>query len=110
LDKFLTCDWNSTDWEKLSKLRLCEGWTARPDRERFVVVRMTVCRFSDGSTMRFYQQIARPETRREWSELRERARQLLDECNAELTRDIVHSERKFIKTPTPAKQRGRRKD
>src|SRR5690349_1958934 len=75
LDSFVTADWNIEDWQKLP--RPSEGWTAKPDLKRFLIVRVKAIHFSDGVTRRFYQVIARPETRREWKQLHERAKDLL---------------------------------
>lgn len=62
LDQFFTSGWTIEDWGKLPRVE--EGWRAVPDKD-FLIVRIKSVHFSDGASRRFYQQVARPETRRE---------------------------------------------
>ena len=105
-DTFFTHSWTVQDWQLIPSRS--DGWTAKPDRERFFVVRIKCVRFSDGTRARFYQVVARPEARREWEDLRKRAKALLAECRQEITSAIVRSERRLIKQPYRGRKKAKR--
>lgn len=89
-----TWPYTPADFEKIPRPE--QGWTDRPDRETYFITAIKCVRFSDGSTRKFYLQVAKPLTKKESAELQRRAKKLLALVRADDARALVERERKIF--------------
>jgi hypothetical protein len=93
-----------SDWEKMP-----QGEWVKHRKPGFIVTRTRVVKFSDGSTQKYFVLKKRPTSKRELMQLEREIKLLQLEVQKTRRSQIICSERRLIKKPTPPKQRGRRR-
>lgn len=89
-----TSRYTPADFEKIPRPEA--GWTDQPDRETHFITAIKCVRFSDGTTRKFYLQVAKPLTKKESAELQRRAKKLLALIRADDAHALVERERKIF--------------